>query len=231
MRQIQTFSDQRLDNMCSYCGNFPETRDHVPSKILLNEPFPENLPVVPCCLKCNQDFSLDEEYFACAIECVIHGTTEIELLTRKKVKAILSKKDPLRRRIEDSFLLENGNKYFKMEQSRFENIIIKLAKGHIKYENSEPQFENPTNIWLKPLFLMNQKEVETFFAPSNFEKATEIGSRGLQNLIIDSNQDVLSHWITVQEDNYEYSVSVNIGNLIVRILIWNYLAIEVIWYN
>lgn len=230
MRQIKTFSDQRLDNMCSYCGDFPETRDHVPSKILLDEPFPENLQVVPCCLKCNQNFSLDEEYFACAIECIIHGTTEIENLHREKVKSILSTKDTLRQRIENSFVLENGNKYFKFEQDRFENVIVKLAKGHAKYENSEPQLEMPTTISMKPLFLMEQNEVDTFFAPTNFDKAPEVGSRGLHNLLIDNN-NVLSQWINVQEHNYEYSVSVGLGILAVRILIWNYLVVEVIWDN
>lgn len=68
MKQIKTFSDLRLNTQCAYCGEYPETRDHVPSKIILENPFPENLPVVPSCLKCNNGFSLDEEYFACLIE-------------------------------------------------------------------------------------------------------------------------------------------------------------------
>jgi hypothetical protein len=230
MKQIRTFSDERLDSMCSYCGNFPQTRDHVPSKILLDEPFPENLPIVPCCSKCNQDFSLDEEYFACAIECIIHGTTEIDKLKREKVKSILARKDILRQRIEDSFVLKNGKKYFQFEKDRFENVIIKLAKGHAKFENSEPQFEIPTRISMNPLFSMKQNEVETFFAPMNFCGLPEVGSRGLQKLLIDNN-NAPSQWTDVQADNYKYSISVGLGTLIVKIIIWNYLAIEVIWEN
>lgn len=229
MRQIRTFSDQRLDNMCSYCGEFPDTRDHVPSRILLDEPYPENLPVVPCCLKCNQDFSLDEEYFACAIECILYGTTEIEKLNRKKVKAILSQKETLRQRIENAFVQHEGNKLFQIEESRMKNVIIKLAKGHAKYENSEPQFEYPTNIWIKPLLTMTSEETDIFFATSTYDKAPEVGSRALQNLIIDSNNNVHSHWTTVQENNYEYAVSVGLGILTVKIVIWNYLAVQVIW--
>jgi hypothetical protein len=99
----------------------------VPSRILLDKPFPENLPVVPCCDKCNQGFSLDEEYFACAIECIIQGTTEIEFLNRKKIKSILSKKENLKRRIENSFIIENENKYFKIDLPRFENTITKFT--------------------------------------------------------------------------------------------------------
>ena len=78
MDNLRPFSDIRLSNSCSYCGETnPDTRDHVPSKVLLDPPYPNNLPVVPCCNDCNTKFSLDEEYFACLIECIIHGTTDI----------------------------------------------------------------------------------------------------------------------------------------------------------
>jgi hypothetical protein len=84
MIQLKTFNDNRLDAVCSYCGeNIANTRDHVPSEILLDEPYPENLLVISCCLKCNQSFSLDEEYVACLLECVICGTTETEKLSRQ----------------------------------------------------------------------------------------------------------------------------------------------------
>ncbi|MBK8382300.1 MAG: hypothetical protein IPL16_10500 [Ignavibacteria bacterium] len=136
MRQIKTFNDQRLDLMCSYCGDTAtETRDHVPAKILLDDPFPENLPVVPCCTKCNQDFSLDEEYFACSIECILRGTSNIEQLQRQKIKSALKKRPALQERIENSFTLQDGQLQFKYEQDRFMNVATKLAKGHAKYEN------------------------------------------------------------------------------------------------
>ncbi len=226
---MKTFSDERLDNMCSYCGDKPETRDHVPSRILLNDPFPENLPVVPCCLKCNQDFSLDEEYFACALECVLHGTSEIEKLEREKVKSILLRKETLRQRIENSFILQNGNKFLQIESDRMKNVIVKLAKGHAKFENSEPQFDDPTSIWIKPLSTMTTEEFDIFFAPQNLDKAPEVGSRALQNLFIETNSNVLSHWIDVQDNIYKYSVCVGLGFISVKILIWEYFAVQVIW--
>lgn len=95
MKQIKKISDFRLEGYCVYCGGKPETRDHVPSKIILDKPFPENLPVVPACNKCNQDFSKDEEYFACLIECVLRGTTEPVKLKREKIKDILVRKPQL----------------------------------------------------------------------------------------------------------------------------------------
>lgn len=229
MRQIKTFSDQRLDEMCSYCGDTPKTRDHVPSRILLDDPFPDNLPVVPCCEKCNQDFSLDEEYFACVIECILHGTTNPDKLKREKIKSILSKKKQLKQRIENSFVFQDGDILCKIEEDRFGKVVTRLAKGHVKYENSEPQFEEPPSIVLKPLILMTDEETNNFFASKKINKLPEVGSRALQNILIDLDKNVHTHWTTVQENNYKYSVTDNFGQLIVRIVIWNYLAVQVIW--
>ena len=232
MRQIRTFSDQRFDQVCSYCGETAtETRDHVPSKILLDEPFPENLPVVPCCTKCNQGFSLDEEYFACSIECILRGTSNIEQLHRKKIKLALKKRPTLQQRIKNSFTLQDGRLHFKYEQDRFMNVATKLAKGHAKYEISEPQFEAPTSIVMKPLISMTKNENDNFFASYHLNKLPEVGSRSLQNLLIRGNDTVHSHWTIVQDNNYKYSVIDDMGLLIVRIVVWDYLAIEVIWDN
>ena len=43
------FMDERLTGKCVYCGAQPETRDHVPSKVLLDEPYAAQLPVVGAC--------------------------------------------------------------------------------------------------------------------------------------------------------------------------------------
>lgn len=53
MKQIQPTGDDRVLAGCVYCGAFPDTRDHVPSRMLLDKPFPGKLPVVPCCSSCN----------------------------------------------------------------------------------------------------------------------------------------------------------------------------------
>jgi hypothetical protein len=229
MRQIKPFSDIRLDNMCSYCGERPDTRDHVPSKILLDDPYPENLPVVPCCDKCNQGFSLDEEYVACLLECVLCGTTEVQKLQRGKIKRILKDKESLRQKIFKSIVEANGQMSFNVEINRLEKVIIKLAKGHAKYENSEPVFKEPTYIGFKPLPTMTQNEIDIFLAHTQFTKLPEVGSRSMQNLLIDSNNNIYSHWTIVQPENYRYCVSVTLGSLSVRIIIWEYLAAEVVW--
>jgi hypothetical protein len=48
---------------CAYCGEMCElTDDHVPPKLLLEEPFPDNLITVPACGPCNRGFQRDDEY-------------------------------------------------------------------------------------------------------------------------------------------------------------------------
>ena len=48
---------------CVYCGSrINLTRDHIPPKCLFATP-PQNAITVPCCQKCNQEASKDDEYF------------------------------------------------------------------------------------------------------------------------------------------------------------------------
>ena len=229
MRQIKTFSDSRLDTQCAYCGNFPDTRDHVPSKILLEKPFPENIPVVPSCLECNNGFSLDEEYFACLIECLISGTTNLDGLSREGIVKILKRKTKLKARLDNAFINENGESYFKIESERIENVILKLAYGHAKFENSETQFDKPEHIAFVPIETLTEDEQNSFFSVTELQKTPEVGSRAMQNLYITQDGIPIDNWIMVQEGIYQYSVTPTIGNLKVRMLIWNYLACEVVW--
>jgi hypothetical protein len=228
MRQVRTFSDERLNGMCSYCGDLPDTRDHVPSKILLDEPFPENLPVVPCCNKCNQNFSLDEEYIACLIECIIHGTTDINKLKREKIKRILSEKESLRQKLEQSIYREGHNVFFKVEQERLKNVILKLVRGHAKFENSEPQFDLPIHYSIRPLTTMTDEESNSFLKINHTERFPEVGSRAMINLIKD-NESTNARWIIVQQPNYSYNVNLGLGRLTIKIIIWEYLAAEIVW--
>lgn len=68
------YGDTRLNHFCAFCGCPTETVDHVPSKCFLDKPHPQDLPVIPCFCKCNHDFSLDEEYVSCMIDCMKAGT-------------------------------------------------------------------------------------------------------------------------------------------------------------
>ena len=52
------------EKSCIYCGSSEDmTVDHIPPKALFPEPRPSNMLTVPCCKKCNESFSKDDEYF------------------------------------------------------------------------------------------------------------------------------------------------------------------------
>lgn len=102
MEQLNNFADNRLIDGCIYCGGSADTRDHVPSKCLLEQPFPDNLPVVGCCYSCNQDFSKDEQYFVCLIESVLCGSTDPAKMERPSVARMMQNSPKLRQRIEIS---------------------------------------------------------------------------------------------------------------------------------
>ena len=227
MKQIRKFSDERLDNFCAYCGESPDTRDHVPSKILLDKPFPENLPVVPACQSCNQSFSLDEEYLGCVLECIISGTTEPQKLNRSKITKILSRKESLKNRLESAKVIENGNVFFQIEEERFKNVILKLAQGHYRFENSESQIEAPDVLWFQPVETMTEYEEKEFYSLAEQTKLPEVGSRALTVLF--SGKTPMSKWVEVQPNNYQYSVSYFDNMFIVKIVIWEYLACQIEW--
>lgn len=49
---------------CIYCGRLSgDSRDHIPPRSLFPRPFPSDLITVPSCIRCNMNFSRDDEYF------------------------------------------------------------------------------------------------------------------------------------------------------------------------
>lgn len=222
MKHFKIYSDSRLEGFCFFCGDEPGTRDHIPSKILLDKPYPENLFIVPCCLKCNQSFSLDEEYFACLLECVLQGSTNPENISRAEIKRILSSKPALRTRIEKAKKEVSGAIHFEIEEERIKNVLTKLAKGHAKFDNSENYIYHSAHIYFSPLQVMSEEEKDAFFNPDPNSLIPEIGSRGFQRMLSTN-----EYWITIQANVYEYAID-HLSNLVVKILIRDYLACKII---
>lgn len=214
------------------CGTTPNTRDHVPPKVLLDEPYPDFLMVVECCSECNSGASADEEYFACLIECVLSGTADPKALSRTKIQKILSKKESLRKRIQDAKREVGDQIYWLTEENRVRSVILKLARAHAKYELSEAKIEEPEYIWIKPLPILSDEESDDFFRSqsiSDFSLWPEIGSRAMQRLALSLGGQTSYPWVTVQPGNYEYAVTQDTWNPLVRIVVRNYLAAQVAW--
>lgn len=228
MKYREKYSDERLDDTCVYCGKESFNRDHVPSKILLNKPYQDELPVVECCKKCNEGFSLDEEYFACLIECAKHGTTEPEQLEREIIRKILIRKPALRKRLDDSMKSIDGRIYFQGEENRIRNVLLKLAIGHTQFENSEHIQEKPVHFVYRAITTMTREEINRFTKINDLDLLPEVGSRAMQNVLFVGGL-AKAQWTTVQEENYYYCVETRLGRISVKIIICDYLAVEIIW--
>jgi hypothetical protein len=229
MIQKQNYGDERQTARCSFCGGETGTRDHCPSRVLLNEPYPENLPVVPACSACNARFSSDEQYLACLISCVLAGSTDPAKIIRPKICRILLETPKLRARIEQSRLESADGIIFQPEQERVVNVVTKLARGHALYELNEPRIDAPSVVWFKPLSLMSKTERYEFESSSNTGLSVwpEVGSRAMQR-VVECNPSLGYPWLTVQDGLYRFHASVDSG-VSVRIIIHEYLACHVQW--
>lgn len=227
MEQIQVYGDKRTLAFCAFCGGKTETRDHCPSRVFLDEPYPQNLPVVFACLDCNSSFSEDEEYFACLVSCVIAGTTAPDAMPRGKTNRILKSKPALRARIEQSRSVIDGITHFNPEHERVRSVLTKLAQGHALYELHESCAYPPNSVVYLPLARMSEAQRHDFENPEHLGAWPEVGSRAMQRAIIGTDV-TLGGWLDVQDGLYRYHASHG-GGIDVRIVIHEYLACHVHW--
>ena len=154
------FIDERLKGICTYCGAKPDSRDHVPSRVFLDKPYPENLPVVESCSKCNREFSADEEYLACFLECVVQGTTEPNANFREKVTNTLQSRPSIKERIREAKTIdEDNNLIWQPEIGRVKNVVLKLAHGHMAYELGIQYTEEPIVLDMLPIPLLSEEQL------------------------------------------------------------------------
>ena len=89
MQQLEEYSDERLRGawvVCTEDHDDPRrSRDHVPTRALLDCPYPDNLPVVYMCRECNSGYTRDEAYFAAFLSTVISGSSALAVRGRSGV--------------------------------------------------------------------------------------------------------------------------------------------------
>jgi hypothetical protein len=224
--------DSRLVGQCVFCGGEPGTSDHVPSNILLDDPLPGDLPTVEACALCNGSFSVDEEYLACLLECVLCGTTEAAAVGREKVARALAHNPSLGERVRGSLRKSgDGLLVWMPEEDRVRRIVVKLARGHAAYELSLPQIEEPIGVSALPLIAMHDSDRTTFenAGAGSLRGWPEIGSRAFHRAAgAHPYAAQPGPWINVQEGRYRYSVDQD-GGVSVRFVLSEYLACTVEW--
>lgn len=235
MEHVEEFIDQRQRSWCIHCGGWigglAKSRDHVPTKALLREPFPTNVPVVQVCKSCNEGFSRDEEYLAAFLGCVLSGSTQPEAQASPTAWRILRANEKLRARIErskSSYRTLGGQTrhVWKPERARVERVILKNSRGHALFECGEPMLRAPDHVLCFPLLSLTKTERDEFEDAETGSLWPEVGSRMMTRWV--TGQDLSGGWVIVQEGAYRYSVAQN-GGLRVRIVISEYLAAEVLW--
>ena len=232
MKKIPNYGDVRQTNFCVHCGGPAETKDHAPSKVFLDLPYPLTRPTVPGCGECNNGFSDDEEYLACFVECVIQGTTDPDRLMREKVAKALRRNRGLRGRIErsrrEAETLGSGRVVtWDSEEDRVRRVALKLARCHAAYELNEPRLEYPDHVLVVSLVSLTEARREHFETPPDTGVWPEVGSRSMLRLV-EGEPGYVGGWRLVQEDRYRY-MAVGAGPVMVRGVLSEYLAYEVFW--
>ena len=236
MRQLHDYSDERNRGICAYCGvgilDEKRTKDHVPSKALLNRPYPENLPVVDACQQCNAGFSKDEQYLSAFLATVICGSTSPDFGRFPEAAKTLVRSAALRARVErarrvQATLWGDPDIQWTPESERVARVLVKNARGHALFELGLPFLSDPAYIGFSPLLLMPHEQKAHFGSgPENMLWA-EVGSRMMQRMTI---SDLLPEgWVEVQPGAYRYAVYQLPEQTLVRMVLRDYLACEVAW--
>jgi len=225
MDQLTDFSDSRMKDCCVFCGERTETRDHVPSKVFLDEPYPTNLPVVPACKSCNERFSLDEEYVACLIECTLSGSVKPDGVEREKIKRILEKKPALVSKLEMARHVDGDDIAFSVKEERVGGVVLKLAQGHSAYELGTLQIYDQPTVAFMPFPSMPLYSIQSFGESPKSALWPEVGSRGMQRMAFSRSL----RWVEVQPGRYRYLAFVEHDKTTIRIVLSEYLACEVVW--
>ncbi len=235
------------EHYCIYCGQVSATREHVPSKVFLRRPYPDNLAILPACKECNNSFSDDELY------------TEVYIDALKYFSGYSSSlnEDNKERIYKNSAYFDTQkdlSEYYKTQlfpkNKKIERILKKLAIGHMVYELSEGYSAEENGIELISLeykFLFDlSKEFRNNFDNlilMNDKKLPLVGSRVFDKIMviqpvlqsIDS-KDVkriplaVMAWTDVQDGNYRYVAWYeNDDSFHVKMVIHDFLFAEVIF--
>ena len=241
MRYLHDFSDERNKSVCIHCGSWLKdvetNRDHIPSKCLLRKPYPrkpypENLPVITICSDCNRRFSFDEEYLSLFLQCVLRGSSDPEDQYDPRVGRALQRHGNLKARIErsrfETIVDRESRIFWKPEEDRVANVTLKNARGHAYYELGEPVLSDPTHVRVTPLEALTATQRTDFESmwSTGIAGWPEVGSRMMQRVA--EEQDLVNGWVVVQDGIYRYRVEQH-GMILVRSVLWEYLATEVYW--
>ncbi len=241
-----TFSRKGV-HYCIYCGEESDTREHAPSRVFLNKPYPEDLPVLPACKICNNGFSEDELYTEIYIDSMKYLSGYIQFLSKEnqermyKSSAFLDAQSDLANYYNGSEMAPNA---------KVVRILNKLAVGHMVYELSEGytseetlQLESVTYRFSFDLTSEEKGQFDSIIFMSD-KLLPSLGSRVFERINIlelnlvameDENDKknmplIIMNWNDIQEANYKYIAwHENDDTFHIKMVIHEFLYAEVVF--
>lgn len=225
--------DKSAKNGCVYCGKPANTREHIPSKAFLSEPYPEDLATIPACFDCNNGFSEDEKYVSCFLD-ILKEAVYQDYTRRGETARRLEKDKKLKSLLDAQIKKYDERVTYTLDENRLCRILVKLAKGHAGFEMDHISFED-ADIKVRYSFVFNMSEsaVDAFEEIPQTEIAPEVGSRGCITPFVVQNVETgevagFMLWNDIQENQYRYQVSYNeVGGICVKIVIYEMLYCRV----
>jgi hypothetical protein len=215
--------DERFAGYCVFCGGSPDTRDHVPPRVFLDEPYPENLPVVESCEACNGGASLDEEFVASLLEVATCGSVNAGDLRRASIIRTLNRKPALAAQLARSLCDGGGLLLSDSDTSRLSRVIEKIGRALWVFETGVPSNNVAAVVRWNARESLTEGEREAFLSVTDGGLFSELGSRLMQRQCTDGS----NKWITLQEGRFAYAVEVFDTGGQVKIILGDYLAGQV----
>jgi hypothetical protein len=226
MGQIQPFTDQRLAAFCAFCGGSPDSKDHVPPRIFLDLPHPENFPVIGACINCNRGASLDEEYAACLLEVAACGSVDPANLRRQKIARTLEERPAIAARLAGS-LRSSGEFVVSQEDGvRLSAVLEKIARGLWAYEVGETAQSSLATVRYAQIAGLRADQLEAFMALEHPDLLPEVGSRMMIRVLTVTDKAEGS-WIELQAGRFSYGIEVFSDGGHVKMVLGDYIAAEV----
>lgn len=227
---------------CVYCGEKADTREHCPSKAFLKRPLPTDLPTVPACKKCNNDFSSDEKY----------TKKMIDFLYMHYKQSDYSFNMPFKDDDRETREAREAAKEFIKEpyfDERMANVFRKLAICHAAYEISVGFFcddwqgkpESVSYIIHSMVDDDTWKKLE-YAEMIDYDFLPEVGSRVFGNIYvvqldaqdIDNTQKTkinvcMLDWTDIQNGYYKYQAFLREEKIYVKMIFNDFLYAEVVF--
>lgn len=141
---------------CYLCGTDQQiTVDHIPPENLFPPPKPTNLITVPCCYKCNESYSMDDEAFRVFVSSIIQRSSAGAWIWRNKVVGSSFQRSPklldnVRNHMAKVAINTSAGTYqanaLLIPMERANRYLIRITKGLLfkfypKFDYSRSSFE------------------------------------------------------------------------------------------